>query len=102
MQPLERIRVVGGCDLPRRHGWVVGPQRDDEAVTLVGARRRSTLKSSHRALRLGEPLSKFDFELCDVLPLRCDSGEDVTRQQAHCELVRVLKNDRVVDRQVKR
>src|SRR5258707_30773 len=33
---------------------------------------------------------------------RCDPGKDVTRQQAHSELVRIVKNDRVVDGQVKR
>jgi hypothetical protein len=32
----------------------------------------------------------------------CDSGKDVTRQQAQSEPVRVVKNDRVVDCQVKR
>jgi hypothetical protein len=32
----------------------------------------------------------------------CDPGKDVTREQAHRELVRVVKNDRVVDGQVKR
>jgi hypothetical protein len=31
-----------------------------------------------------------------------DSGKDVTRQQPHGEPVRVMKNDRVVDCQVKR
>ena len=82
--------------------FVVGPQRDHEAVTLVDARLHSRLKRSHRALGFGEPLRKLDFELCDLLPDRCDSGKDVTRQQAHRELVRVVKNDRVVDRQAKR
>jgi hypothetical protein len=32
----------------------------------------------------------------------CDSGEDVTREQAHRKFVRVVKNDRVADCQVKR
>jgi hypothetical protein len=32
----------------------------------------------------------------------CDSGKDVTGQQAQSELVRVVKNDRVVYCQVKR
>ena len=102
MQPLERLRVVGWRHLSRRHRWVVGPQSDDEAVTLVGARLGSWLKSSHRAIGLGEPSSKLEFELSHLLRLRCDSGKDVTREQAHSELVRVLENDRIVDRQVKR
>jgi hypothetical protein len=33
---------------------------------------------------------------------RCDSGKDVTGQQSQSELVRVVKNDRVIDRQVER
>jgi hypothetical protein len=88
--------------LSRGLGWVVGPQRDHEAVTLVDARLRSRLKSSQGAFGFGEPLGKLGFELCDVLPLRCDSGKDVARQHAHHKLVRVLTNDRVADRQVKR
>jgi len=46
-------------------------------------------------------LSKLDFELCDVVRYRCHAGQDVTWQQAQRELVRVMKNDRVVDGQVK-
>jgi hypothetical protein len=33
---------------------------------------------------------------------RCDSGKDVTGQQAHSEFVRIVKNDRIIDDQVKR
>lgn len=65
----------------------------------MDARFHSRLESGHRAPRLGEPLSKIDFELCDLLPYRCHPGQDVTRQQAQSELVRVMKNDRVVERQ---
>jgi hypothetical protein len=65
-------------------------------------RLHSRLKSSHRALGLGELLSKVDFELCDLVRYMCDSSKDVTRQQAQSELVRVVKNDCVVDRQVER
>ncbi len=35
------------------------------------------------------------------MPYMCDSGKDITRQQAECELARVVKNRRVVDVQVK-
>jgi hypothetical protein len=46
-------------------------------------------------------LSKLDLELCDLMRYRRHPGQDVTRQQAQSELVRVMKNDRVVDCQVK-
>jgi hypothetical protein len=69
---------------------------------LAGARLHSGLKSSHRALGFGEPLSKLDFELCDLMRYRRDPGKDVTRQQAQSEPVRVVKNDRLVDCQTKR
>jgi len=48
-----------------------------------------------------EPLSKFDLELCDLMRHRCNPGQNVTGQQTQRELVRVMKNDRVVDCQVK-
>ena len=66
---------------PRRRGFVVGPQRDHEAVTLVDAWLDSRLESSHRAPGFGEPLGKLDFELCDLMRYRCHPGQDVTRQQ---------------------
>jgi hypothetical protein len=47
-------------------------------------------------------LSKLDFELCDLMRYRCHPGQDVTRQQTQSELVRIMKNNRVIDRQVKR
>jgi len=46
-------------------------------------------------------LSKLDLELSDLVPDMCNSGKDVARQQTKCELVRVLKNHRVVDWQTK-
>ena len=82
--------------------FVVGPQRDHEAVMFVDARLHSRLQRGHRALGLGEPLRKVDFELRDLVRNRCHSGKDVTGQQSQSELVRVVKNDRVVDRQAKR
>jgi len=102
MQTFERTRVGGWRDRLRCNGSVVLPKRHCEAVTLVDARLHSRLKNSHRALSFGELLSKVDFELCDLMRQRCDSGKDVTRQQAQNELVRVVKNDRVIDCQVKR
>jgi hypothetical protein len=50
---------------------------------------------------LGEALSQVDFELCDLMRYRCHPGQDVTRQQTESELIRVMKNNRVVGRQVK-
>src|SRR5919202_1806788 len=68
------------------------PQRDHEPITLVDARLHSRLESSHRAAGFGEPSSKLDFELCDLMRYRCHAGQDVTRQQAQSELVGVLEN----------
>ena len=64
---------------------------------LVDARLHSRLESSHRALGLGEPLRKFDFELCDLTRRGCDPSKNVARQQAYSEPVRVVKNNRVID-----
>jgi hypothetical protein len=47
---------------------------------LVDAWRDSRLKSGHRAPGLGEPLSKIDFELGDLMRHRGYLGQDVTRQ----------------------
>jgi hypothetical protein len=58
------------------------------------------LKSGNRAPGIGEPLSKVDFELRNLVPYTSDSGKDVARQQTQRELVRVVKNDRVIYRQV--
>jgi hypothetical protein len=61
----------------------------------------SRLKSSYRTPVFREPLSKLDLELCDLMRHRCNPGQNVTGQQTQRELVRVMKNDRVVDSQVK-
>jgi hypothetical protein len=47
-------------------------------------------------------LGKFDFELGHLMAYMGDPCNDVTRQKAQSELVRVVKNDRVIDPQVKR
>ena len=82
---------------------MVGPERDHEAVTHVDARLHAWIKGNGGASGFREPLSKLDFERCGRLmrDMR-DPSNDVTRQQAQNELVRVLKNDRVIDPQVKR
>src|ERR1700685_912446 len=74
MQPLEGIHVVGWRNFSWYQRCVVGPQRDHEAVTLVEARLPPRLKSTHRALGLGEPLRQIHFELCDLMQSLCDSG----------------------------
>jgi hypothetical protein len=102
MQSLERIRVVGWQDGPRGYRFVVDPQRDDEASALVDARLYPGIQRAHRALGFGEPLGEIDLELGGLMHGRRDSGNDVTRQQAHSEPVRIVKNDGVVDVQVKR
>jgi hypothetical protein len=82
--------------------FVVRPQCHLEAVTLVAAGLHSRLQGIHRARCLGEPLSKLDLEHCVIVPHRCDSGKDVAGQQPQRELVRVLKNGRVISWQVER
>jgi len=58
-------------------------------------------KSSHRAPGFREPLSKLDLELCDLMSHGCHLGHNVTGQQTHSEPVRIMKNDRVIDDQIK-
>ena len=102
MQPLERVCVLGWRDFSRRHKFVVGPQRDYEAVTHVDARLHSRLKRSDGALGFRQSLSKLDFERSPGLMQDvCDPSNDVTGQQAQNEPVRVLKHNSVIDHQVK-
>jgi hypothetical protein len=61
----------------------------------------SRLKSGYGAPGFREPLSKLDFELCGLMSCGCHPGENVTGQQTQGEPVGVMKNDRVVDCQVK-
>jgi hypothetical protein len=98
MQPLECLGILGWRDVSRQPRLVVGPQRDREAVTHVDARLHPRLKLSHRAVGSGEPPSDLDFELgaCLMRYMRHPS-KNVTRQQAHSEPVRVVKNNRVID-----
>jgi hypothetical protein len=99
MQPLERTGVAGRLDRAGCRGFVVGPERDHEASTLIGAWLHPGIKSGHRAPGFHEPLSQLDFELRDLMRCRCYPSQDVTGQQSHGEPVRVLKDDRVVDGQ---
>src|SRR5215468_614788 len=71
-------------------------------MTLIDARLCSGIWNSHRAPGFGEPLGQSDLELCDLMGYWRDPGNDVTGQQAHSELVRIMQNDRVIDGQAKR
>ncbi len=103
MQPLERVRVLGWRDLSRWHVLVVGPERDHEAVMHVDARRDSRVECGDWALGFRESLRKLDFERCARLMHDArDANNDVTRQQAQNDPVRVVKHNRVIDRQAKR
>jgi hypothetical protein len=102
MQLLERLRILGWRDVSRWHRLVVGPQRDREAVTHVDARLHPRLKLGHGASGVGEPPSDLDFELgAWLMRYMRDPSKNVTRQQAHSEPVRVMKDNRVIDPQVK-
>jgi hypothetical protein len=85
----------------RCHGLVVGPQRDHKALPLIHPWLHSRLNSSHRTTGFDEPLSKLEFERCDLLRYRCHPGQDVTRQQTQGEPVRIMKNDRLIGCQAK-
>ena len=100
MQTFKRTRVVDWRDRSRGHGSVVLPKRRCEPVTLVDPRLHSRLKNANRAPGIGEPSSKVDFELRNLVPYTSDTGKHVARQQTQRELVRVVKNDRVINRQV--
>jgi hypothetical protein len=58
---------------------------------------------SYRAIGFGESSSDLEFELAaGVMRQVRDASKDVARQQADGEPVRVVKNNRVVDPEVKR
>jgi hypothetical protein len=63
MQPRERVRILGRSDLGGRQGFVVGPQRDGEAVANMDIRLHPRLKHSHRAPGFGETASNHDLEV---------------------------------------
>jgi hypothetical protein len=102
MESLECVRVLGRRGLTTRHRLVVGPERDREAVTHVDTRLHSRLKGNDRASGCCKPSRKLNFKFGQLLATMGDPSNDVTGQQAQRELVRVLKNDRVIDPQAKR
>jgi hypothetical protein len=63
----------------------------------------ATLKRSYRTLSFRQSSSKLDFELgTRLLHDVCDPSNDIAREQAHNEPVRVLKHNCVTDDQVMR
>jgi hypothetical protein len=69
VQPLKRLRILGCSDVRVGYRLVVGPQRDDEAVTHVDAWLHPRIERSYGAVGFGEPTSDLDFELCASLAL---------------------------------
>ena len=69
----------------------------------IDLRRDPPVECGDWARGLREPPSKLDFERCARLMRDVrDTGNAVTRQQAQNEPIRVVKNDRIIGRQVKR
>ena len=105
VQPRERLCILGWSNVLRRYRLVVGPKRDGKAVSPVDLRIDPRLKRCNWAIGFGESPSYLDFELCFAscrMRHARDPSKNVTRQQAYREPVRVVKNDRVIDPQVKR
>ena len=82
--------------------FVVGPQRDSEAVTPVDERLDSGLERSHRTPDVRESSRKLNLEARDLTARMGDSGKDIAREQTQSELVRVVENNRVVRWEVER
>ena len=101
MQPLERVRVVGWWELLACL-LVVGPERDHEPVSFIDTRFHPRLKTRHGALGLSEPSSNLKLGLEYLKPGERHSGNDIARQQAQSELVRISKDPRVGDCQAER
>lgn len=99
VQPFQRVGVVGRCDPVRRHGRVVRPQRDHEAVPPEDPRPHPGVGHGDRTARRREPLREVDLEPGDLLRLGRHPGQDVARQQPQRELVRVVQDGRVLDRE---
>jgi hypothetical protein len=96
MQQLKRLRVVGWRDVLTRL-LVVGPEREHDPVVLIDTRFHSGLKTRHGAPNFSKSSSNLEFGLEYLNAGECHSGEDVARQQAQSELVRILKNRRFGD-----
>lgn len=97
---LERAGVLIGRDVGRRYGFVVGPERDRKAVSLVDARLDARIEHRDWRTGVGEASSHLDLEPGAVLPRpRRDSGEYIARPKVHREPVRIVQHDGTVDTQ---
>jgi hypothetical protein len=68
--------------------FVVGPQRDNEAVTHVDAGLHPRLELAHRAIGLGQAASNLYFELgAGLMRGRPNPSQNVARAQAHRDAV---------------
>ena len=63
MHPREGARVGSRREISGCHGFVVLPQRDLEAVTLIDAWLHPRLESRYRTAGIDEPLRELDLEL---------------------------------------
>lgn len=81
VQTLERVCVVGRYVVVRSHLLVVGPQGHREVMALVDPRFDPRLERRHGARLCSQSLSELDLTSGALLPSRCYSSEDVTRQQ---------------------
>jgi hypothetical protein len=94
MEARQRMCILGRRNLAWRYGRVIRPERNCEAIMDVDVRRDSRVERGDWTLGLYEPPSKLNFKLCAALMRYMrNSGNNVARQQAHHQPVRVLKND---------
>ena len=94
----ECVRIVGRCDVRGGNRLIVGPQRDSEVVTTIHARLYPRIKLTYRAIGVGQTESDIDFELKTAMMCqRPDPGENIAREQAHRDSVRVVNDDRIGD-----
>lgn len=96
MKSRERVSVVAGEGLGRRHRLVVSPQRQSEAVRLVDARLDSRIGSGHGTRHRVEAFRQLDLERGDLATRMGHTGDDVTGHQTSRERVRVVKDDSMV------
>jgi hypothetical protein len=100
MEAFKRLRVLGRRGVGRRQGLVVRPVCDHEAVTDMNARLHSRLEQGDRAVGPLKLSCHLDFERrAFTVPLnrRRDASKHTTRQEPHCEPVRVLDDAGVFD-----
>jgi hypothetical protein len=104
MQAFERLRVLGQRGVGRRQRLVVRPICDHEAVTYMNARLHPRLEHSDRAVSLLELPCHLNFERSSfMVPSNRsrDARKHITRQEPHCEPVRVLDDTGIFNAQTK-